>query len=281
MQLQTQVQTNLTAPHVGFAFEAKPCAEDMSVMQLRTESVQPATTTTTTTTTTATPNPALRQAAFSTSGLVAWYNNDDLVAPGFYWPNRVDNSNASRGEGIVGVETYAGFGATKNVTYLYGGQANPNPGLTTFATYNFGNVLKTQFSVCSVTRWTTDDVRWKGRILTSRLGTFIHGHWQNKVGVAKYETWETPFTYNQDTAWVVVCGTNVAPLVFVNGKSVGIWASRAGGDQAITINTVAREESLWAVAELIVWNRGLREDEMRMTYAYLKNKFGLFGYRYA
>ena len=92
-----------------------------------------------------------------------------------------------------------GHGAANQVLALSG---------TTSSVIDFGAVIGSSFTVCSVTRYTGGA---KERILQGGGKNWLHGHWRGNAGVAYYEGWKTAQQENvsPDTDWVVMCGSGV------------------------------------------------------------------------
>ena len=87
------------------------------------------------------------------------------------------------------------------------------------------------------------------------------------AGVAFYEGYKTKWQNNvsPNTDWLVMCGTNAgSKMKLVNGADVGTAAGGRGG-VSLWVNggTLGNEKSDFAIAEVVVWPRGLTDDEMR------------------
>ncbi|EJK70530.1 hypothetical protein THAOC_08100, partial [Thalassiosira oceanica] len=152
---------------------------------------------------------------------------------------------------------------------------------TTASKIDFGYVIKTTFTICSVTRYTDGT---QERILNGNFN-WLHGHWEGSAGVAFYGSWVTSSQNNVDpnTDWVVMCGTNAdgtdaeSRLKLANGANTatenGGW-----GDTTLWINgglLMPAESSDFAVAEVMVWDRGLTSEEMYGVSDHLMVKFGI------
>ncbi|EJK52184.1 hypothetical protein THAOC_28574, partial [Thalassiosira oceanica] len=205
---------------------------------------------------------------------VAWFRSGTFDLVSKTWPNYIFGGIGATlsGTGLSEV-TESGHGANKEVTALKG---------TTLDSINFGDVIKTVFTICSVTRYTGGAF---GRILNGEGADWLHGHhgWSNggKAGVAHYQGWKTKSdgtNVNPITDWVVMCGTNAgSQLKLVNGVSKG---TADGGQGGVTLwinggKYMPEESSDFAVAEVMVWDRGLTSDEMYSASNYLVKKFGV------
>ena len=94
------------------------------------------------------------------------------------WPNAVQGGTGATlsGNGLS-EESQSGNGAESVVTALKG---------TTEDLVDFGDVIKTEYTICSTTRYTGG---YFGRILTGGGSDWLHGHWGGNggtVGVAHY-----------------------------------------------------------------------------------------------
>ena len=125
------------------------------------------------------------------------------------------------GSGLAELRS-AGHGATSEVLALSG---------TTSSVIAFGAVIQSEFTLCSVTRYTGGAKR---RILQGGRSNWLHGHSWSDAGVAFYEGWKTSESQGSvspNTDWVVMCGTNAgSQLKLVNGVDVGTTAGGTARD---------------------------------------------------
>ena len=242
----------------------------------------------------------------SKQGLRAWFANADLEgAASARWvsrvggfaakptnPNVANTSPAPAPSGSWGIQTVSGHGAARPVTAVHG---------TAETGYAFGaneHVMPAgDWSLCTVTRYDGDGEK---RVLQGS-GNFIWGHYGHTVaafglrGVAfvldsgDFLT-ETMFA-TQSVAtpdkndWLVMCGTN-APFrqsVFADGARVSSSAevstgSPPGSSFALGINDFSTgqmysgETSAFAVAEVLVWDRALSDEELLDASEYLRRE---------
>jgi hypothetical protein len=225
--------------------------------------------------------------AYPKGGLNAWYCPGQYDISNRLWLDCSGNGNWALLSGSGFKELLGkGNGATyNNVSALAG---------TTKSTIQFGtknNVIQSEFTVCSVTRYITGGNM--GRILqgkdpAGRQGSknWLHGHQQgNLVGVAFYgDGWKTKIqnNFSPGTNWLVMCGTNAgagSQLKLANGKSVGI-ADSGWGDMSLWVNGLYNnlpnsQNSDFAIAEVVVWSRGLTDKEMIRASNYLMESRGI------
>merc|ERR1719424_552167 len=199
--------------------------------------------------------------------LNAWYCPGGFDIASNTWQDCSGNGNtaALSGSGLVKSRS-AGHGATSEVLALSG---------STSSEIAFGAVIKSEFTVCSVTRYTGGA---KGRILQGSTN-WLHGHRRGAAGVANYEGWKTARQNNvsPNTDWVVMCGSNAgSQLKLVNGRDVGT-ATGGPGDQSLFVNAGRYPDSKsdFAIAELVVWPRGLTDEEMRRASDHLIDRLGM------
>jgi hypothetical protein len=138
---------------------------------------------------------------------------------------------------------------------------------------NFGpGSVPPTFTICSITRYTGAA---RGRILSGD-GNWLHGHWSGNIGVAYYEGWKTGGATAiaiQPTDWLLFCGQNAAPGLFLaNGVRVGNGAGGGASNIAFGVNSLGccgkSEASDWAISEISVWNRALSADDLESVISY-------------
>ena len=105
---------------------------------------------------------------------------------------------------------------------------------------------------------------------------WMHGHHFHKAGVAYYGgVWKTATQNNvsPNTDWVVMCGRNAgSQLTLVNGVDVGTEEGGLGGVSLFVNAGTYDEKSNFAIAEVVVWPRGLTDVEMRGVSEHLMNR---------
>ena len=175
------------------------------------------------------------------------------------------------GSGLAELRT-AGHGAASEVLALSG---------TTSSVISFGAIIKSSFTVCSVTRYTGSARKaiLQGDWAQTRK-PWVHGHYGGNAGVAAYggsSFWNTAYPGNvsPDTDWVVMCGTNVgSQLMLVNGVDVGTAAGGTGGESLLVNPNLGYGKSHFAIAEVVVWPRGLTSAEMHRVSEHLMSRLG-------
>ena len=107
----------------------------------------------------------------------------------------------------------------------------------------------------------------------------LHGHWDGHAGVAYNNGWKTANQDNisPDTDWLVMCGTNAgtSQLKLANGVSVGTATGGPGGMSLFANGgNYYAYKSDFAIAEVVVWPRGLTSAEMRSVSDHLMSRLG-------
>ena len=132
------------------------------------------------------------------------------------------------------------------------------------------NSIPTDFTVCSVVRYTSTDVFNQNRILTDLGGisgnpestTWLHSHFGGLIGIVNYgiETMDMAGSYpGSPTDWVVVCGRNKveagAAGVYMNGvQRQGALNGKGGRALGINIWEDTWEDSDWQLSKLYIWD---------------------------
>ena len=199
---------------------------------------------------------------------MAWFRSGTFNIGSKTWRNAVQGGTSATlsGDGLRRVSK-TGHGTLGAVTALEG---------TTADKINFGNVIKPQFTICSLTRYTGGTNR---RILNGEGVNWLHGHHDGKAGVAYYSGWKTRSDGTNVapvTDWVVMCGTNAeSQLKLVNGVNKGIadgGSNIQSGGNRMWVNggyVMPQQSSNFAIAEVMVWKRGLSSEEMYGVSDYL------------
>eukprot|EP00964_Phaeocystis_antarctica_P165126 scaffold144543_cov154-Phaeocystis_antarctica.AAC.1 len=111
-------------------------------------------------------------------------------------------------------------------------------------------------------------------------GACFLGHYNGQAGVAYYNGWKTAQQDNvsPNTDWLVMCGTNAgSQLQLANGVDVGTGTGGTGGPSLFvnaggTWGPGSGQASDFAIAELVVWPRGLTSEEMHRASNHLMNR---------
>ena len=221
------------------------------------------------------------------SGLVAWFRGEDF--DGRRWPDARDRGLICGPEicdaicmkrqilrfgrvtsGVARREVAAGHGARGPVAAAVG---------STGTSFAFGKVVPPNFTIASVTRYTSPGGAKQGRILQGLKKDWIHGNVQMMTGCASYGNgWYAKHKCENShtTDWVITIGQNNViggrSIVRCNGIDGSMRNHHGGeGDVDLVINKgeCPKENSDWAVAELMTWDRHLTLGEIEGVEAYL------------
>ena len=111
-----------------------------------------------------------------------------------------NDGTVTRGDFVQSVTETGVHGAAGNIGYVAGDRKRA---------MSWGKVIHSQFTICSVTRYTGPT---RGRVLMGYNINWLHGHHHGNAAVAFYHDWKT----SQDNSalladpedWVVLCGMN-------------------------------------------------------------------------
>ena len=122
----------------------------------------------------------------------------------------------------------------------------------------------------------------KRRIFQGKNNNWLSGHWGGKSGMAYHEGWITDHRKNYfGNGWVL--GTDQNKLYRANAKAINISNRSRGVNTHLAINVSGRyanEKSEWEIAEAIVFNRHLNDDEMTKVEGYLAHKYNHLSSKY-
>ena len=164
-----------------------------------------------------------------------------------------------------------GNGASGNIPIIRGGP-------TSTITWPTGSI-PTNFTICSITRYTTTGT--KKRIFDAFGANWLHGHYAGVAGLAFYGNWNTngdssPMPGLTNTHWISVCGTNsntnsATTNVLVNGVGNGIANTTYNGgigNLQLTINNgnqKATESSDFEFNTVLIWDTPLTTSQLRQV----------------
>ena len=212
--------------------------------------------------------------------LNAWYCPGAFDLASGTWHDCSGNGNTATLSGSgLNESRSAGHGAANEVLALSG---------TTSSVVAFGPVIKSSFTLCSVTRYTGGTML---RVLTGGVH-WLHGHLYGEAGAAYYgadglDGTKTvrPGVISPNTDWLVMCGTNSAEtqLMLANGLDVGTHSGGVG-NVSLFVNAGGyppwgapggNHASDFAIAEVVVWPRGLTSEELHHASNHIMHRMGL------
>jgi hypothetical protein len=162
--------------------------------------------------------------------------------------------------GTITSQQTIGNGATGNI-YSISGSKNTKIDFP-------ANSIPTNFTICSITRYTNTNNK---RILISTTdNNWAHGHKDGKRGVVYYNEYKTAnvdITGNL-TDWVATCAKNDGDIpnnVYINNIPSGIKSGGQGGLK-LSINnnpTLIDESSDFSLSYIIIWDSILNDDDIK------------------
>ena len=202
--------------------------------------------------------------------------------------------NTGQQGGIQGLSMKEG-GATNTIPFLRGSTVDR-------LDFPEGSIPQS-FTICSLTKYAGTSQFEQGRILTALNSEWWHGHYQLQRGVAKYASriimsddgltkiadpvWNTPTDgLSVNTNWLVMCSKNggVIPYnVLADSQSIGT-STRSDGNvsewygatltdktqnmmrdrtKQMCINCNTNQRSAWDLAQLLIWDSHLTDNEMQ------------------
>jgi hypothetical protein len=137
-------------------------------------------------------------------------------------------------------------------------------------------MIQPKYTLCSLTRYLDD--KNHGRILTAEGGqcNFLHGHWAGRAGVVLNSGWyagTSNLLEPKFTNWLAMCAKsngNHPNNILVNEEAVGTATNRCGSEFPLATNP--RETSNFEIAEIIVWDSELKDQEMADVETYLMSR---------
>ena len=202
---------------------------------------------------------------------IAWYKEGTFDLDRQIWPDAIGSNDAILSATGLSKLRKEGHGAVGEVVALQG---------TTSSKIDFGPIIKVNFSICSVTRYTGGEMK---RILQGKEKNWLHGDLNGDTGKAYYDGWKTNTVKTVRVLnWGVMCGTNAgSQLKLSNGVDVG---TDTGGHGNVTLQVnqgnYANQKSDFAIAEVVVWDRGLSKREMCEASGYLLKRYQYQPYNY-
>ena len=178
----------------------------------------------------------------------------------------VNRDANSTGEGEISVSSYVGHASSANVTSVNG---------DTTAQLLFPDTSSiSQWTLCHITRYTSNDVNDCGRIFQDNVNS-LFGHYglgthYHKRGLVHLTgTWMTSqadLAHGMHTDWLVFCmktGGATPGNILVDGGTVGTGTKTAPINQLqVNRGLKSAEVSDFAINDVIFWDRELSDADM-------------------
>ena len=136
-------------------------------------------------------------------------------------------------------------------------------------------ILPDDFTLFYVAGYRGDDVANHKRIFDSTVGNNLFGFYNKKAGLTHLGTWMTDTAGNKTRNMMATHTDRVTRDNGVDISKIGSTALIPTGSIPLTINAgkYTAEKSTWGVGEVIVFNRKLPVEEMKIVEDYLRIKF--------
>jgi len=185
-------------------------------------------------------------------GLVGWYKGE--AWNGTSWPDLSGNGNHC-------TEIVPNCTINKAGSYIYGGTGDG---------IRFPSaILPSTYTLFHVARY---NGAYRSRIFDGVAANWLSGFWGGRTGVAYHDGWLTQYGTTAFPLDQILISTDQKSLYRGNGVNLTI-NSVTGSAKNLSINYghFTGERSDWAVWEVIVYDRELSLDEIRMTEEYFTN----------
>lgn len=193
-------------------------------------------------------------------GLTGRYTAESYSTTQKMWKDESGNTNDVRVDGTLNV--------SDDKLYVYGG-TNEKFKLA-------DNLFDRQYTIFAVSKYNGDNKR---RILTSTEGGWFTGHNGGKSGVAYHDNWITEDMDHFGDAWVL--STDQRNLYRANGRRYSGYGLDESFPKDVGVNIVSGQESDFAIAEILVYDRELSEANILKVEEFLMKKYSISETRFA
>jgi len=192
-------------------------------------------------------------------GLTGRYTAESYSKSQKLWKDESGKTNDVRVSGDMNV--------SDDKTYVYGGVSEK----FTLPEQLFDR----QYTIFIVSKYNGDSKR---RILTSSEGGWFSGHNAGKSGVAYHNNWLTQDADSFGDSWVL--STDQRNLYRANGRRLSGYGLDESFPKDVGVNIVSGQESDFAIAEILVYDKELSQDEYRKVESFLMEKYALSPQRF-
>ena len=122
------------------------------------------------------------------------------------------------------------------------------------------------------------NIRGNGRVVNGTTNNCLHGWWNRRSGVYHYGNWLNSQNRGSSTAWGVCAANNIGECMYNNKIVRSKGLSRRPGPKQWTINWgqyLSEEWSISDIAEVMIFDRLVRYNEMRGYCKKLMSKYGI------
>lgn len=220
-----------------------------------------------------------------TSGLVGWYLPDNYSS-GVWTDISGSGNNATLTTGTPTKSTHNGtnFGANATFTVVSGDARTVGirfPSAILPSTYTLFHISRYNLAIGV----TGDQTIGRGRIFDGVGSNWLSGFWNGGSGKAYHDGWLTATnTDYHGNYWVANTDQNSRYRSKSKNANSGNWYNFTGGggtSRQLSINygyfttNGADESSYWMVAEILVYDRTLSDNEITVVENYLTAKYGI------
>lgn len=188
------------------------------------------------------------------SGMTGRYTAESYSTSQKLWKDESGNTNDFRVQGNLSV--------SDDKTYVYGGVEEK------FTLPD--DLFDRQYTLFILSKYNGDGKR---RILTSSEGGWFSGHNAGKSGVAYHDNWITQDSNKYGDNWVL--STDQRNLYRANGRRLSGYGLDESFPKDVGVNITSGQESDFAIAEIIVYNKELTEEEYTKVEQMLMEKYSV------
>lgn len=198
----------------------------------------------------ATPPPSVDISGIT--GLTGRYTAESYSTSQRLWKDESGKTNDIRVSGDLKV--------SDDKTYVYGGAGEK---FTIPA-----ELFDRQYTIFILSKYNGENKR---RILTSSESGWFSGHNAGKSGVAYHDNWITEDADHYGSDWVL--STDQRNLYRANGRRLSGYGLDESFPRSVGVNIASGQESDYAIAEILVYNRELSEEDYLKVEKFLMEKY--------
>lgn len=188
------------------------------------------------------------------AGLTGRYTAESYSTSQKLWKDESGKTNDVRVSGNMQV--------SDDKTYVYGGAEEK------FTLPD--ELFDRQYTIFILSKYNGDA---KKRILTSSQGGWFSGHNEGKSGVAYHDNWLTQDADSYGDSWVL--STDQRNLYRANGRRLSGYGLDESFPRDTGVNIVPGQESDFAIAEIMVYDRELSEADYLKVESFLMEKYSI------
>lgn len=187
-------------------------------------------------------------------GLTGRYTAESYSSSQKLWKDESGKTNDVRVSGDMKV--------SDDKTYVYGGVEEK------FTLSD--DLFDRQYTIFILSKYNGETKR---RVLTSSEGGWFSGHNDGKSGVAYHDNWVTQDVDSYGDNWVL--STDQRNLYRANGRRLSGYGLDESFPKDVGVNIASGQESDFAIAEILVYDRELSQDEYMKVESFLMEKYSV------